>query len=584
MSGAGGVTTPRAAGAVRAAPAPAVRLANAFAAGQLMDLRVYITESKEFADFSDTSKLVWEERSLGYSQDEAASSSRALNITLRPSPALQRNETGMWAHVFLSKAGVSPDPGSRTYDMLGTAVSHSSLVKIVRRKRPKVTRNLLSGEPGESSGASGAAATGGVGAGPAADGGQDSTAVAKAEGGEAAAGDEAAPDVEWIPHWKPALTISVVEDPSVYPSAASIPPQVATSLVIHSDAGRYMPVIYINEFWIMADRYIAINETVSELPLELTFSVTSLMRWMLTEQMQQSLQQQAGLHGEATMDEMRRMFAETSPWLLAVTACVSMLHTIFDVLAFKNDISFWRNNKSMKGLSFRSMIINLFFQTVIFLYLADNDTSYMILVSSGVGLVIEAWKCKKAIKSISFVPREGSRIPSLQIVPADSYTLSPTKLYDEEAMRYLSHFMYPLVVGYSAYSLAYDTHKSWYSWVLGSTVNFVYSFGFVLMTPQLFINYKLKSTAHMPWKTFMYKALNTFIDDLFAFIIKMPTMHRLSCLRDDFIFVIYLYQRWAYGIDRKRANEFGQVGEDVDEHGAALTDRQPPVEREDASG
>ena len=64
-----------------------------------------------------------------------------------------------------------------------------------------------------------------------------------------------------------------------------------------------------------------------------------------------------------------------------------------------------------------------------------------------------------------------------------------------------------------------------------------------------------------------YKSLNTFIDDLFAFIIKMPTMHRLACLRDDLIFFIYLYQRWAYGIDKKRANEFGQVGVDLDENG-----------------
>jgi len=53
-----------------------------------------------------------------------------------------------------------------------------------------------------------------------------------------------------------------------------------------------------------------------------------------------------------------------------------------------------------------------------------------------------------------------------------------------------------------------------------------------MMTPQLFINYKLKSVAHMPWKTLTYKALNTFIDDLFAFIIKMPLLHRLACLRD----------------------------------------------------
>ncbi len=46
-----------------------------------------------------------------------------------------------------------------------------------------------------------------------------------------------------------------------------------------------------------------------------------------------------------------------------------------------------------------------------------------------------------------------------------------------------------------------------------------------------------------PWRA--PQALNTFIDDLFAFIIKMPTMHRLSCLRDDVIFVVYLYQRYA---------------------------------------
>ena len=52
------------------------------------------------------------------------------------------------------------------------------------------------------------------------------------------------------------------------------------------------------------------------------------------------------------------------------------------------------------------------------------------------------------------------------------------------------------------------------------------------MTPQLFINYKLKSVAHLPWRMLTYKALNTFIDDMFAFVIKMPTMYRIGCFRD----------------------------------------------------
>ena len=59
-----------------------------------------------------------------------------------------------------------------------------------------------------------------------------------------------------------------------------------------------------------------------------------------------------------------------------------------------------------------------------------------------------------------------------------------------------------------------------------------------------------------------YKVLNTFIDDLFAFTIKMPTLHRLATLRDDVIFFVYLYQSYAYKVDTTRVNEFGQGGEE----------------------
>ena len=75
---------------------------------------------------------------------------------------------------------------------------------------------------------------------------------------------------------------------------------------------------------------------------------------------------------------------------------------------------------------------------------------------------------------------------------------------------------------------------------------------------QLFINYKLQSVAHLNWRTMSYKAINTFIDDLFAFVIKMPIMHRLACLRDDVVFFVYLYQRRIYRTDYSRVNEFGQ--------------------------
>ncbi|XP_015758843.1 PREDICTED: cleft lip and palate transmembrane protein 1 homolog [Acropora digitifera] len=105
---------------------------------------------------------------------------------------------------------------------------------------------------------------------------------------------------------------------------------------------------------------------------------------------------------------------------------------------------------------------------------------------------------------------------------------------------------------------------------------FCFSIGFIMMTPQLFINYKLKSVAHLPWRMMTYKALNTFIDDLFAFVIKMPTLYRLGCFRDDIVFFIALYQRWIYPIDPKRVNEFGTTGEPVDN--AAVVANQEPKE------
>lgn len=52
-----------------------------------------------------------------------------------------------------------------------------------------------------------------------------------------------------------------------------------------------------------------------------------------------------------------------------------------------------------------------------------------------------------------------------------------------------------------------------------------------------------------------YWLLTFSLSDLFAFIIKMPTMHRLSVFRDDIVFFIYIYQRWIYRIDRNRPYE-----------------------------
>lgn len=288
--------------------------------------------------------------------------------------------------------------------------------------------------------------------------------------------------------------------------------------------------------------------------------VTQMWKWQLQSQTEENWRKQEAFTGEEDQgnDMLRNMLLETNPYLLAVTAIVSALHTVFDILAFKNDISFFKNKKSMEGLSLRSMIVNAGFSLIILLYLADNETSFMVLMSNGVGLAIDVWKISKAI-TVKF---EGGKI---EWVEAQSYKKSKTKEYDEIATSHLLFVTMPLVAGYGVYSLFYQKHKGWYSWILNTLVGFIYMFGFVMMTPQLFINYKLQSVAHLNWRTMTYKSINTFIDDLFAFVIKMPIMHRLACLRDDLIFFIYLFQRYKYKTDYTRVNEFGQCEQPTEE-------------------
>lgn len=207
-------------------------------------------------------------------------------------------------------------------------------------------------------------------------------------------------------------------------------------------------------------------------------------------------------------------------------------------MAFKNDVQFWRKRDTIEGFSQSTLIWRCVSQIIIAFYLHNQQTSYLVVIPTNIGALIELWKLKKAFK-LEF---NGFRIK----INAKTKAEEATNEYDMKFMKYMSiYVLYPLVTVCALYSLLYIEHKSWYSWFIQSAANGVYIFGFLFMLPQLFINYKLKSVAHLPWKVLVYKAFNTFIDDLYAFMLtSIPTAHRVATFRDDIVFLIYLYQKW----------------------------------------
>ena len=89
-------------------------------------------------------------------------------------------------------------------------------------------------------------------------------------------------------------------------------------------------------------------------------------------------------------------------------------------------------------MSVRSIFVNIFFQLVIFLYLMDNnqETSYMILIGQGMGLLIEVWKVFKALKyELKWTP--GRLLPSFAAQQVETTEEEDeTAKYDAIAFKY----------------------------------------------------------------------------------------------------------------------------------------------------
>ncbi|KAL9391650.1 hypothetical protein Peur_015570 [Populus x canadensis] len=514
---------------------PSILISNLFQKGDSLDMWFYLSEQERFNDFNNEGALIWHETNIPYAI-WGPESTRSLSLKYYPSEALKHNGT-LYAHAFFARSGYPPDPSDPEYQPLAAFGRTHPVVAYLPKSKTDKRKSLLGDSKDSKEGEVVSQVV------------DDSQADSKDDG-----------PVEWISYWKPNVTINLVDDFTKYPHNA-VPPNIAPYLNVEPTSGNYFPTIFFNEFWLLRDKLIALNETVTELTLNLEVGPIGMTKWQLFMQIDQSFQVHRSygsmLEGEA--DELKRVFLEGNPYLLVITMVVSMLHSVFDFLAFKNDIQFWNKNKSMEGLSAKSVVVSFISQLIVFLYLLDNDTSWMILASSGVGCCIEFWKIGKAMHIE--IDRSG-RIPMLRFRDRESYAGNKTKEYDDLAMKYLSYVLFLLVACSSVYSLKYERHKSWYSWILSSLTSCVYMFGFIMMCPQLFINYKLQSVAHLPWRQMTYKFLNTIIDDLFAFVIKMPTLHRLSVFRDDLIFLIYIYQRWVYPVDKSRVNEFGFGGED----------------------
>ncbi|KAI5709718.1 hypothetical protein M8J75_002678 [Diaphorina citri] len=451
-----------------AALPPRMPSLNLFENGTNVEMYVFLSESDRNPDFDNSHALIWKHDNLVYGDWTAGpygDGTFKLSTKLTTTEKLKNNGS-IYLHVYFTKpvSQFGDTPQSLKTKLTATTTIHGvkQLNKFKRLKFQR-TQNLLTGQTEASL-----------------------EEIKKAETIKS----------EVVSHWHPNLTINLVTDQTNWVEG-SVPPPLNEYIEFLPDGGHYKPAVFFNDYWNMLRDYSPINSTVTSLDLTLTYQPLSLFKWQIY-----SAQTMKSKWSVNNQDSLKEALLETSPYLLAATVIVSILHSVFELLAFKNDIQFWNNRQSLEGLSVRSVFFNVFQSVVVLLYVLDNDANTLIRISCFVSVGIELWKINKVLdisfaagrKALGFIP-----IPDFK--DKGSYVESSTKQYDELAFKYLSWALFPLLAGYAVYSLLYLEHKGWYSWVLNMLYGFLLTF--------------------------------------------------------DIVFFIFLYQRWIYKIDPTRVNEFG---------------------------
>ncbi|XP_029588587.1 cleft lip and palate transmembrane protein 1-like protein isoform X2 [Salmo trutta] len=285
---------------------------------------------------------------------------RIVNVSL---PKKTCKNGTLYAMVFVHQAGMSPWQDPRQVHLV------SQLTTYMIPKPPEVS--LVSGEEAP----------------------QAEQQKRKPKGGDSAVDRP-------VSHWRSRLTLNVVSEDFIF-DRDFLPSDVHRYLRVFQNGKKrvYLPVLFVDELSNRVKDLMEINSTSTELPLTISYDTISLGKlrfWIHMQDAVYSLQQFGFTEKDA--DEIKGIFVETNMYFLALTFFIAAFHLLFDFLAFKHDISFWKQKKSMVGMSSKAVLWRCFSTIVIFMYLFDEQTSLLVLIPAGVGSMIEVWKVKKAFK------------------------------------------------------------------------------------------------------------------------------------------------------------------------------------------
>lgn len=283
-----------------------------------MDISIYISPSLQISPLAQmpAKSLVLNEKKFVFGN---WTDTRDIHTTISVPKEVQNNGT-LWGHFFVAKSGMPNDPTQAGYDPLSAFFFSRPLTQYITRKRTVKTRNLL------------AAGT---------DTDEDEEDVSSL--GPTITGQ----------FWHPNFTLSVVPDAGLQ-HYAQMHPGIREFIQLDRTGARdasgqngwYQPLLFLNTFWQLRSHMIELNHTVTEVPLNIHLDSLSHWKFQLLASMDYGMKANAekAANGEsvpgggtgAELEQVKQILLDSNIYLLATTVIVGLLHTLFEMLAFKN--------------------------------------------------------------------------------------------------------------------------------------------------------------------------------------------------------------------------------------------------------
>lgn len=229
---------------------------------------------------------------------------------------------------------------------------------------------------------------------------------------------------------------------------------------------------------------------------------------------------------------------EEQGYMFSITVLTCFMHGLFELLAFKNDIRFYRAKTNRIGISVHSLVIHIAIQAALFTYTMDFSSNAIRGCIQLIHLCVNVWKLNHVwLHEYEWVMEQGSKhgfaVKIIHAASGGKHKLveqgeSKTQQLDAVAFKLLALAATPLFAAYNAYHYYYHYNMLVYhqlknicmeDWtkkvIVNGIVNFLSIFGPIMAVwPQIYINLKMDMVNHISTHTMAYKIINIVVGKL----------------------------------------------------------------------